>query len=66
MQIFTDKGHATASFGRMALPDGPQHQRLVGVRHPHLAFEELTKRVEFKAHGGIMADRRKRNATGGA
>ena len=50
MQIFTDKGYATGSFGWMALHDAPQHQRLVNVRHPHLAFEELTKRVEFRAH----------------
>ena len=46
----------------MALPDGPQHQRLVDVRHPHLAFEEPTKRVEFKAHerdyGGQAGNRK--------
>ena len=55
----------------MALPDGPQHQRLVNVRHPHLAFEEPTKRVEFKAHerdygGQAWKQERRRAALGGA
>ena len=62
MQFFTYKGRATGSFRRMALHDGPQHQRLVDVRHPHLAFEEPTKRVEFKAHerdyGGQAGNRK--------
>jgi hypothetical protein len=39
-----------------------QHQRLVDVRHPHLALEEPTKRVEFKAHepdyGGEAGNRK--------